>query len=60
MGDFGKDLEWNVRRLQITRYVLIPEGMLWVSAPLHIIFSFAFALQHLGYGVIKSLFRPKG
>jgi site-specific DNA-methyltransferase (adenine-specific) len=45
---FGKVyLEWKVRR------VLKPGGTLWVTGTHHIVFSLGFALQRLGYRIIK-------
>ncbi len=60
---FQKDYEWNVRWLKAARRVLKPNGTLWVSGTHHIIFSLGFALQSLGYRIIKIILRrykPQG
>jgi DNA modification methylase len=49
----AKDYEFNVRWLREARRVLKPDGTLWVTGTRHIIFSIGFALQKLGYRIIK-------
>lgn len=53
LGSLEKDHEFNVRWLRAARRVLKPDGTLWVSGTHHIIFSLGFALQSLGYRIIK-------
>jgi DNA modification methylase len=50
----AKDHEFNVRWLREARRVLKPDGTLWVTGTHHIIFSIGFALQRLGYRIIKA------
>ena len=52
---FEKDHEFNVRWLRAARRVLKPDGTLWVTGTHHVIFSLGFALQQLGYRVIKAI-----
>ncbi|MDP8948736.1 MAG: hypothetical protein M3N00_00600 [Actinomycetota bacterium] len=52
---FEKDHEFNVRWLRAARRVLKPDGTLWVTGTHHIIFSLGFALQSLGFRIIKMI-----
>jgi DNA modification methylase len=54
-GSFEKDHEWNVRWLRAARRILKPYGTLWVSGTHHVIFSFGFALQTLGFRIINDI-----
>ena len=53
LGSFEADHAWNVRWLKEARRVLKPDGTLWVSGTHHVIFSLGFALQSLGFRIIK-------
>lgn len=48
-----KDYEFNLRWLKEARRVLAPTATLWVTGTHHIIFSIGFALQQLGFRIIK-------
>ena len=54
-GGFEKDHEFNVRWLRAARRVLEPDGTPWVTGTHHIIFSIGFALQRLGFRIIKMM-----
>jgi site-specific DNA-methyltransferase (adenine-specific) len=55
---FSKDHDWNVRWMQEARRVLKPGGTLWVSGTHHVILSLGFALQSLGFKIIKAIRPP--
>jgi DNA modification methylase len=55
-----REHEFNVRWLKAARRVLKPEGTLWVMGTHDIIFSIGFALQWLGFRIIKYMNRAKG
>ena len=48
-----RDQEFNVRWLRAARRILKADGVLWVTGTHHIIFSLGFALQTLGYRILK-------
>ena len=52
---FADDHRFNVRWLEEAHRVLKPEGTIWVTGTHHIIFSLGFALQSMGFKVIKDI-----
>ena len=52
---FEEDHRFNVRWLKEACRILKPDGTIWVTGTHHIIFSLGFALQSMGFKVIKSM-----
>jgi site-specific DNA-methyltransferase (adenine-specific) len=47
--------EFNLEWLRRCQRVLKPNGTLWVSGTLHVIFSIGYALQQLGYKILNDI-----